>query len=257
MQNICLNYLGGDKLIKASKLIDWCKQKVGNGYVYASFGQLCNFILLKQLQVQWGAIMGEGYYQLKKDYTKGRCAKWLGKYVFDCSGLIKAGRKELSGVWEDVSAQGTYDQCKKRGPIKDMPMIPGCTVYMYSEPKKRMAHVGIYIGDGIVIEARGVDYGVVQTKLSNRAWQHWGLLDWVTYDKSDEKWKPVLGTESDAGDATNSKPDDKVNFESALLFLDGKIDIDVEYWKRRDKMDPYFDDLIIKIATEWQNKQKG
>lgn len=220
-------------MIKSSELIKWCKSKVGCGYVYGTAGEICTAALLKSLNSLWGpggkydAKLGDGYYSLKGDYTKGRCAKWIGKWVTDCSGLIKAGRKALGGGYADVSAQGTYNQCTKRGVIKDMPLIPGCTVYMYSATKKRMGHVGIYIGNNLVVEARGADYGVVTTKLSDRAWTHWGLLDWLEYDLADENKKAVVGTQTDAGDSTNAKPDDTVTvkeFQDAFgLDTDGVV----------------------------------
>ena len=49
--------------------------------------------------------------------------------------LLRLVVRQLSGIWRDVSAQGTYDQCIRRGPIKDMPLIPGCAVFMYSASK--------------------------------------------------------------------------------------------------------------------------
>ena len=55
-----------------------------------------------------------------------------------------------------------------------MPDIVGVLVFMDG-------HVGVYIGDGNVIEARGHSYGVVQTKLKNRNWKWWGKLDWISY----------------------------------------------------------------------------
>ena len=244
-------------MVKASKLINWVIAQLGLAYVYATVGQVCTIPLLMKIQKQYGATMGEGYYQLKGDYTKGRCGKWLGKVAYDCSGLIKAGRKALSGIWRDVSAQGTYDQCIRRGPIKDMPLIPGCAVFMYSASKKRMGHVGLYIGNGFVVEARGVDYGVVKTKLSSRAWGYWGLLDWLEYDIKSEGGKALVGNQNDAGDATNPKPDDKLNFIECLEFIDSKIDIDLIYWKAKLNIDPYFDDLLLKIATAWKNDKGG
>ena len=38
-----------------------------------------------------------------------------------------------------------------------------------------MAHVGVYQGDGYVIHAKGHDYGVVRTRLSDDRWTHYGI----------------------------------------------------------------------------------
>lgn len=222
-------------MIKASQLIAWIKQHVGDGYVYGTVGQICTVDLLKQCQSQYGAQMGDGYYCKGGDYTKGRCARWLGKWVCDCSGLIKAARKAVSGVWQDVSAQGTYDQCDTRGAIDSMPLIPGYAVFMYSPAKKRMGHVGVYAGNGQVVEARGADYGVVVTRLADRAWTHWGRLKWLEYDLGADRGKASAGKEADAGDATNQKPDDAapdaidVTINNALI--DGAITVS-EYWEK-------------------------
>lgn len=220
-------------MIKASQLTAWIKQHVGDGYVYGTIGQICTVDLLRQCQSQYGVQMGDGYYQRGSDYTKGRCARWLGKWVCDCSGLIKAARKALSGVWQDVSAQGTYDQCDKRGTISSMPLIPGYAVFIYSPDKKRMGHVGIYIGSGQVVEARGVDYGVGITRLADRAWTHWGQLKWLEHDIKADIGKAAAGKEADAGDATNRKPDDSTPDAIVLTvnnaLVDGAITVS-EYW---------------------------
>jgi hypothetical protein len=236
-------------LIKASQIIAWIKKHVGDGYVYGSIGQTCTVDLLKSLQTQYGASMGEGYYHKAGDYTKGRCGKWLGKWVCDCSGLFKAARKDIDGTWNDVSAEGTYDQCSRRGTTKSMPLMPGCTVYMYNKAKGRMGHVGMYIGGGQVIEARGVDYGVVITKLADRAWGYWGQLEWLEYDIKSDTGKPIVGTQADAGDSTNPKPDDPLTFEQAVDILEKKSGISAAYWKARENIDPNFAAHEIKIAT--------
>lgn len=247
--------------VKASQFIAWLKKQVGNGYVYGTVNVKCTIDLLKQKDKEYGPkgtispSMAEGYYSKGGDYTKGSCARWLNKIVADCSGLIKAGRKALSGIWADVSAQGTYDQCTKRGPINNMPLIPGCTVYMHNKTKGRMGHVGTYIGNGQVVEARGVAYGVVTTKLADRAWTHWGLLDWLDHDLKADTGKVIVGTQADAGDATNAKPDDIAPgttvtlFDQALDILAQTAGISTEYWKIRKDIDPCFALLCIKIAN--------
>lgn len=240
-------------MVKASKLVEWVKGKVGIGYVYGTFVQKCTVDLLKQLEPRYGSLFDPGYYHLKGDYTKGRCAKWMGKEVTDCSGLIKAARKALSGTWRDVSAQGTYDQCSARGTIDTMPLIPGCAVFIYSKEKKRMGHVGVYIGNGEVVEARDTQNGVVITKMKNRAWEYWGLLDWVDYDLPAETGKAKTGTESDAGEGTGPKPEDKLPYEMALKQLfdkaakKGKATLSYDYWSTRKEIDRWFAELIIKL----------
>lgn len=195
--------------VKASELIKWESGILGCGYVYSAKGEKCTIELLKQAQAQYGSTMGDGYFQKNGDYTKGRCGKWIGEICYDCSGTLKAGRKALSGVWKDVSAQGLYDQCsKKRGTIANMQLAPGTLVFIYGIKQGRMVHVGTYIGGGYVIESRGVDYGVVKTKLSQRAWTHFGQPDWIDYDLPADGTKVITGNESDSGDNSAPKKDD-------------------------------------------------
>jgi hypothetical protein len=237
--------------VKATKLIEWVKSKVGLGYVYSAIGQVCTIQQLKTAQATYGSKMGEGYFQKNGDYTKGRWARWIGKTCYDCSGLIKAAIKELSGKWQDLSAQGLYDQCtSRRGIISSVTLIPGTLVFMYGAKQGRMVHVGIYIGNGEVIESRGVDYGVVKTKLASRAWTHWGQANWIELDLKADGTKVVTGAESDSGDNSSVKQHDsmKVDFNKALDNLVSEFGISKEYWLKRKDIDPYFDDLIIRIG---------
>lgn len=43
-------------------------------------------------------------------------------------------------------------------------------------------HVGVYIGNGKVVEARGHDYGVVETNLVDRGWTQWGKCPYIEYN---------------------------------------------------------------------------
>lgn len=67
--------------------------------------------------------------------------------------------------------------CTETGNIKTIPELPGVLVFM-------PGHVGVYIGNGEVIEARGHLYGVVKTKLKDRPWYDWGKLRWLEYQKA-------------------------------------------------------------------------
>lgn len=218
--------------MKASDLISWCRGKVGGGYVYGTIGEICTQAVLDRCQRMYGAIMGSTYYSV-------RCAKWMGKWVCDCSGLLKAARKQLDGVWADVSAQGTYDQCQNaRGAIKGMPAKPGVFVFMYGKSAgiNRMVHVGLYIGKGEVIEARGADYGIIITKLKDRPWTHYGLSTHVVFDVLVEKQVSVPTVSSgDTGDASTPKVDDSASKTAAIheavavAHQDGAVS-SVDYW---------------------------
>ena len=57
-----------------------------------------------------------------------------------------------------MSADGAFQIATEKGSINTIPDIPGICV-------RYPGHIGVYIGNGEVIEARGTNYGVVKTKL--------------------------------------------------------------------------------------------
>ena len=101
------------------------------------------------------------------------------KRAFDCVGLIKGYLWEKDGVIAydrdtDTTASGMYKKSSIKGVIRTLVEVPGILVY-------GPGHIGVYIGDGEVIEARGFDYGVVQTKVSIGNWTHWCVCPWLSY----------------------------------------------------------------------------
>lgn len=143
----------------------------------------------------------------EKGYTEDRY-KYLqsisGKGVFgcDCVGLIKSyywsgkpnggtgspnnpyDKKQYAKNYPDVNAGMMYNAAKVKGDISTIPEIPGLIVYCKSHP-----HVGIYIGNGEVIEctlsARGD--GVVKTKLKDWIWEYWFECPYIEYLKQGKK----------------------------------------------------------------------
>ena len=67
-----------------------------------------------------------------------------------------------------------YYAASTKGSISSMPDIPGLGVW-------HDGHVGIYIGDGYVIQAMGTKYGVVRTKLAGSSFTNWFEIPGITY----------------------------------------------------------------------------
>lgn len=123
-----------------------------------------------------------------RDMTVKYGARWIGKRCFDCSGLwvwIYAlyGEKIYHGsntIWKQYcSAKGEIKSGKKEdgNPIK-----VGSAVFLYRRADDNRHHIGVYIGDGKVIEAKGTINGVVMSGIDH--WHEWGELKGVDY--SDE-----------------------------------------------------------------------
>ena len=96
-------------------------------------------------------------------------------YAFDCSGLITHWLRDIRGLIDsDTNAQGLYRQCKQQGKLGAWQMQAGDLVFRYSLAVGKMGHVGVYVGNGMVIEAQGRDAGVVMRHLSYGGWTHQG-----------------------------------------------------------------------------------
>ena len=94
----------------------------------------------------------------------------------------------MTGTSINTRARNNYSEwCnpKGTGSIPAKQKVPGAAVFTYSSSSGAITHVGFLekpvdaskpTGDWYVIEARGVMYGVVRTKLNGRSWNRWGLM---------------------------------------------------------------------------------
>ena len=155
-------------------LVEYCKAQLGLPYWWGTFGHVATEGLLRQKSAQY-----------PKYYTANDFNKQYGKRVHDCVGLIKGylwcdtpTSTPKYNANQDKNVSGMLEKCSLTGNINTMPDMVGTLVFMDG-------HVGVYIGNGKVIEARGHAYGVVETNLIGRGWTKWGQLDWIDY--ADEK----------------------------------------------------------------------
>lgn len=162
-----------DPSMKTGKgLAEYAIAQLGKPYWWGTFGQTATAALLAAKRAQY-----PDYYQ-SDDFQSQ-----FGKKVHDCVGLIKGyrwcdsptGEPQYIGS-QDVAVSGLYTQCNKKGTLASMPDIPGICVFQAD-----MGHVGVYIGNGEVVEAMGHAYGVVKTHLHARNWSVWGMPSWINY----------------------------------------------------------------------------
>lgn len=155
-------------------------EKAGWGYVWGTYGPILTRSLFEMKLEQYPEDVG-GY----EDYISNH---YIGKRTADCVGLIKGyswydPQTESFGYavngMPDLSANQIYEVATEKGSIDTIPEIPGLLVWMDG-------HVGIYIGNGEVIEARGTYYGVVRTQLRDRNWQGWAKVRGITYIEESE-----------------------------------------------------------------------
>lgn len=158
-------------------LVEFVKQCVGRPYIYGTFGEILTESLLAYKAKQYPN-------QLGPERVKKAKADFIGKRTYDCIGLIKAylwsaspDSNPVYNAKQDLSADGTYNKATEKGPISTIPEIPGICV-------RYKGHVGVYIGGGYVIEARGFNYGVVKTALKARKWTDWYKNPFINYNAS-------------------------------------------------------------------------
>lgn len=204
-------------MLKASELVSFVKSMVGQPYWYGTCVYKCTNDQYARKKKQY-----------PKHYTSDRTAKYKAhiaakKVCCDCVGLIKGffwtngglgvqaaigsnstfKNSYTSNGMPDKSADGLFSWCKskgvKHGKISTLPEVAG--VLLFSS-----GHVGVYIGGGYAIEARGFNYGVVKTRVANRGWKNWAylpstILDYSSGDVSDLTEEKVLTYTVKKGDS--------------------------------------------------------
>lgn len=168
------------------QLVEYCNKlyNAGARYWFGCFGQRASRNLLQVKRQQYPAHYKKSRdKQLNKDIEEGRI-------VTDCSGLIKGfmmTRDNGQIVYTpslDLGANSYYNQATEKGTIKTMPDIPGLAVW-------KEGHIGVYVGNGEVIEARGFDYGVQKYKLSDRPYTKWLKILGLEYTSLPVSPQPV------------------------------------------------------------------
>ena len=119
----------------------------------------------------------------REAYDRATAAMSPDDYATDCQGLLDAYLTYVQGEKTDVNANYNYRKwCTGKGKTSEVerPYELGEAVFM-ANSRGKMSHVGWVCGldlDGelLVVEARGLSYGVVVTRLEDRAWTHRGLM---------------------------------------------------------------------------------
>ena len=138
-------------------------KKIGTPYFYGSKMTKLTEDFMKSMHKAYPSVVTSSY------MAKARNKHQVGKVNVDCSGLIGAYRGKQLGSAQLLSS------AKKRMPISKVKDFAIGTV-LWKE-----GHVGVYIGNGKCVEAKGIDYGVVESKVSATKWVYGLTFSDMTY----------------------------------------------------------------------------
>lgn len=163
-------------------IVKWAfhAQESGWGYVYGTYGSVLNETLLTSKISQYPDEVGS-----YEDFIRQH---WLGKRTADCVGLIKGyswydtetARIQIgANGMPDISANAMFENASEKGSIDTIPEIPGLAVW-------HEGHIGIYIGNGEVIQAANTNDGVIRTPIGQSGWTHWMKIPYIQYINESE-----------------------------------------------------------------------
>lgn len=147
------------------------------GYILGTSGQIWTEAKQKEIEKKYKSDPVK-YADYKLAAEKGR--KWIGRKVSDCSGLVKWALNQNGSTCPHGSNSIWRQSLSSKGAIeKDTKIAPG-EVVLKCRNGSDYYHIGVYIGNGLVVEAQGTNTGVVKSKLSS--WGYHGKLKAVDYD---------------------------------------------------------------------------
>lgn len=148
--------------------------KEKGGYIMGSSGQLWT----QEKQAELNKTTDERY-EMGRKYG----AKWIGRRVWDCSGIMYFAFNQFGEKIAHGSNSIWTDACRDKGELymgertDGLPLMIGSCVFKNKNGNRH--HVGVYIGNGMCLEAKGTINGVVTSKVSE--WDEWGELKKVDY----------------------------------------------------------------------------
>lgn len=152
----------------------------GCPYVYGGTGQKCTPAYRRQQAEQYptmaNAIRKNCPVLSGKQETCDGC-KYQGKKAYDCAQVtrISARAAELT-LPSGASSQWNKGDWAQKGAIDTLPRDKVCMVYQERKDSNPMGHTGVYLGDGMVVDARSHADGVLYGPIEGYKWTHWAIL---------------------------------------------------------------------------------
>ena len=190
------------------------------GYIWGKWGQ--EWTAAKQAAMDKTT---SGKYATARKYG----SRWIGHRVADCSGLIRWVLSQY-GVSVPHSSNAQWKECcAKQGKLvggrrdDGYKLRPGTLVFLCDAAGNRH-HVGMYVGNGVCVEAKGTRYGVVQSPIAH--WDEWGECKFIDYsefknEKEGGRLEPTL-RKGDRGESVKYLQE-LLNDHGFALAADGKF----------------------------------
>lgn len=161
----------------------------GWGYIWGKYGQV------------WTAAQQR---RATRKTTIEYGSQWIGHNVADCSGLLRWAFLQFGYKITHSSNAIWSDYTTKRGKLMDGLRADGyalrpCTAVFLCDATGNRHHVGMYVGNGVCIEAKGTKYGVVMSDITH--WDEWGELKNVSYDEPERKERETMNPVLRRGDS--------------------------------------------------------
>ncbi len=135
----------------SSGLVEFCKSKIGTPYVYGAKGEVLTKDILDRLAKENPGTYTSTY--------KAKAAKYIGQSCTDCSGLIS---------WYTGRIRGSYNY---HDTATERVSIDHLDESMVGWGLWKPGHIGVYIGDGWCIEAKNINYGTIQSRVTATSWE--------------------------------------------------------------------------------------
>lgn len=136
---------------KAAGLVAFCESKIGTPYVYGAKGEVLTEERLQILAKQNPSMYTSSYMAKARQFIGQRCT--------DCSGLIS---------WYTGIVRGSYNY---HDTADERVAIGALDESMIGWALWKPGHIGVYVGNGYCIEAKGINYGTIKSQVGATAWQ--------------------------------------------------------------------------------------
>lgn len=157
-------------MLTGKGLAQFAQKNLGVPYFYGAKMQVLTENFMNTMHQMYPSTVTKAYME------KARNKKMLGKVCVDCSGLIASYRGK------NMSSAKLYSTAHKRLKMSQITSFPVGTVLW------KQGHVGVLVeNDGLLmcVEAKGIDYGVVKTKVADTKWEYGLLFDDMIYELDD------------------------------------------------------------------------